>query len=384
MKSSDTAVSTGGGLILSRYDYALPVERIAQSPAARRDHSKLMVLNRRTGRILHRQFYQIEKYFSPGDLLVVNDSRVMPSRLFGHKPTGGKVEILLLSEDSPGRWKGLVHNVGWDEGCQIVIANSAAASPSRCPGVNTASRGETIWTATIHPGGHSGVRAIEFNHPDVADLIDNAGHMPLPPYIKRNATELLPGALSTQQPRLDRLRYQTTYADKSGSAAAPTAGLHFTPDLLDRLRDLGVQVVPITLHVGYGTFQVIESADISAHKLHSEYYRISRMAARAINEGRARGGKIFAVGTTTVRTLEHACDDDGIILAGSGWNDLYIHGNYRFKAVDHLLTNFHLPKSSLLVLASTFAGHDRLMRAYRQAIESEYRFFSYGDAMLIL
>ncbi len=362
MKTSNNALKNTTNLALKNFDYDLPAERIAQSPCMQRDQSKLMVLNRATGRILHRHFHQIEKYFSPGDLLVVNDSRVMYCRIFGRKPTGGKVEILLLHESGPGLWKGLVRNVGWEEGCEVAIANGKSR--------------EALWSAHVHPGGSNGVRDIAFNRPDVQELLEEQGRMPLPPYIKREKV--------INQSRWDRVRYQTVFADRPGSAAAPTAGLHFSPELLDRLIAAGVKVVPITLHVGYGTFQLIDAQDVSEHKIHSEYFRISRLAARFINEGRARGGKVFAVGTTAVRALEHACDESGNIVAGSGWNDLYVCGDYRFKVVDHLITNFHLPKSSLLVLAASFTGRERILRAYREAIANDYRFYSYGDAMLIL
>ena len=380
---------------LENFDYVLAPERVAQRSAVQRDMSRLMVLNRKTGRILHRRFYQIEKYFAPGDLLVVNDSRVMYSRLYGRKPTGGKVEILLLHEAKPGHWKGLVRNIGWEEEGTVRFDDNS-------------------WNAVVRAGGSKGIRDIEFNRPDVQELMEDHGQMPLPPYIKRvpphptlsplevergkkrpissrgTSDGLFPSPLGRGEgqgeglSRSDRARYQTVFADRQGSAAAPTAGLHFTPELLDRLIDLGVRVIPITLHVGYGTFQLIETGDVSQHQIHSEYYRISRLAARFINEGRARGGKVFAVGTTVVRTLENACDKTGNIAPGSGWNNLYIYGDYRFKVVDHLVTNFHLPKSSLLVLASSFAGRDRLLRAYQEAIAGDYRFYSYGDAMLIL
>ncbi len=377
MKASASS-STASSLMLASFDYALPPEKIAQTPSQCREQCKLLVLNRKTGRVLHRPFVQLEKYFAPGDVLVINDSRVMPCRLFGRKTTGGKVELLLLEESSPGYWKGLVRNVGWEESAAVRFD-----SPE--------------WEAVVEPGGHQGVRDIRFNRRNVVDLMEEKGRMPLPPYIKRNnghCEETHPtkqsgwstGLLRRMAPRndMDKARYQTVYADKAGSAAAPTAGLHFTPDFLDALREKGVQVVPITLHVGYGTFRLIESPDITQHTLHAEHYRISRLAARRINEARGRGGKVFGVGTTVVRTLEHAAQADGRIRPGWGSTDLYIYGDYRFKAVDHMITNFHLPKSSLLVLAASFAGQERLMRAYREALARDYLFFSYGDAMLIL
>ncbi len=365
----------GYSYTLENYDYHLPADRIAQVPSERRDQSKLLVLDRLSGGIFHRYFYQVEEYFTSGDVLVLNDSRVMKSRLYGRKPTGGKVEILLLSEISPGLWNGLVRNVGWDKECTIRF-DSENSGPVMCP-PNSGREGTDGWQATVLAGGEQGVRQIRFNRPDVMALMESHGLMPLPPYIKRSPSPLV-------GEKIDNHRYQTVYANDPGSAAAPTAGLHFTKELLNRLKEKGVSVVTITLHVGYGTFQLIEVQDIRAHKLHSEYFQIGPEAARTINDCRARVGKLFAVGTTVVRTLENAADETGRVSAGSGWNSLYIYGEYRFKVVDHLITNFHLPKSSLLVLAASFAKRDKLFAAYEQAIQKGYRFYSYGDAMLIL
>jgi len=340
---------------LESYDYELPEELIAQYPSPKREESRLLVLDRKTGEIRHHgRFSEIEKYFRPGDLLVANDSRVFPARLLGRKETGGQVELLLLrlpeeGQPVPALYRGKRPRAG----LKIRFAEGLEGEIER-----------------VLEGGKVEVRLKARGN--LLPLIERIGRVPLPPYIKRGPVNE------------DLFRYQTVYARKTGSVAAPTAGFHFTEELLRRLREKGIIFLTITLHVGYGTFAPVKTTDIRAHRLHEEYVEIDEECARRINEARARGGALFAVGTTTLRALEFSALQSGRVEPVSAWCDLYIYPGFHFKVVDHLITNFHLPRSSLLILVSAFAGRERVLEAYREAIRKRYRFFSYGDAMLIL
>jgi len=339
---------------LSDFDYDLPKELIAQKPVEPRDASRLMVVDRSSGAISHRYFRDLPEYLRPGDALVVNETRVMPARLLGSRErTGGAIEVLLLKRLGQDRWETLVK-----------------PGKKARPGERIVFGGGLLVGTVVGPTDYGG-RVIDFSYEGVFEnLLERLGQMPLPPYIHEQLDE----------PE----RYQTVYAREWGSAAAPTAGLHFTPELLDRLAAQGVEVHKITLHVGVGTFRPVEVEDPTQHKMHSEFYHVSPEAAAGINAVRARGGRLVTVGTTSVRTLETAADEDGILHPGEGWTDIFIYPGYRFKIVDSLVTNFHLPKSTLLMLVSALAGHDLIMKAYREAVAERYRFFSFGDAMLIL
>ncbi len=340
---------------LESYDYELPEELIAQFPSPKREESRLLVLDRQTGKIRHHErFREIETYFRPGDLLVANDSRVFPARLLGRKETGGQVEILLLrlpqeGEPVPALYRGKRPR----EGLRIFFSEGL--------------EGEIV---RLLEGGK--VEILLKAHGDLLSLLEKIGRVPLPPYIKRLPVDE------------DLFRYQTVYAQKTGSVAAPTAGFHFTEELLKRLQEKGVHFLTITLHVGYGTFAPVKTKDIRAHRLHEEYVEIDEECARKINEIRAQGGALFAVGTTTLRALEFSALRTGRVEPISAWCDLYVYPGFRFQVVDHLVTNFHLPRSSLLILVSAFAGRELILKAYQEAIKRRYRFFSYGDAMLIL
>lgn len=339
---------------LSEFDYYLPEELIAQEPAESRDRSRLLVLHRDTGIVEHRYFYDCLGYMRAGDVLVINNTRVIPARLLGVKEgTGAKIEVVLLRRHDLVTWEALV-------------------KPGKRlrPGT-VISFGEGLLRAEVVDTTEVGGRILKFVYDGVfEDILDRLGQMPLPPYIKKKLN--------------DRERYQTVYAKESGSAAAPTAGLHFTPELLASIREMGVKTVEITLHVGLGTFRPVKTENILEHKMHSEYYELSPEAADAINDARRAGGRVIAVGTTSTRTLETLADDDGFIRAGRGWTGIFIYPGYTFKVVDMLITNFHLPKSTLLMLVSAFAGREPVLSAYRQAVEEKYRFFSFGDAMLIV
>ncbi len=341
---------------LETYDYELPQELIAQYPPKERSESRLLVLNRQDGSLVHHtRFGEIERYFRPGDLLVINDSRVFPARLYGRKPTGGTVEILLLKLPEKGEAvPALYRGKRMRPGLELSFGEGL--------------RGKVL---EILEGGKIKI-LLETPKENLLDVIHRVGRVPLPPYIKRT-----PEAE-------DLFRYQTVYAKKPGSVAAPTAGFHFTEDLLERLRQRGVHILAITLHVGYGTFAPVKTKDIRKHRLHEEYVEISPEVAEEINRAKAEGRAVFAVGTTTLRTLEFVALKTGRVEAFSGWCDLYIYPGFEFKVVDHLITNFHLPKSSLFILVAAFAGIEMIKRAYREAIRKKYRFFSYGDAMLIL
>ena len=335
----------------SDFYFDLPPELIAQTPLERRDASRLLCLERQTGATEHRVFSDLPELLSPGDCLVMNDSRVIPARLFGVRPTGGAVEVLLLRDLGGGDWECLTR-------------------PGRKtrPGTELSFGGEL--TAVVTAAAEDGNKILHFSYEGVfLEILDKLGQMPLPPYIK---TELK-----------DKDRYQTVYARDLGSAAAPTAGLHFTPELLKTLKDKGVVLTYLTLHVGLGTFRPVKEENIEDHPMHSEYCVIPPETARAVNDARARGGRIIAVGTTSCRTLESFSRDDGTLESAGGWTDIFIYPGYRFKCIDALITNFHLPESTLIMLVSALAGRENILRAYKEAVEERYRFFSFGDAMFI-
>lgn len=339
---------------VEEFDYYLPPELIAQQPVEPRDASRLLVLHRRDGRLEHRYFYDLPLYLNPLDILVLNDTRVMPARLWGRKAgTGGRVEVLLLNRLGGDRWETLVRpGRRVPVGTELVFGQGELAAK--------------VLTTTP-----AGGRVLEFTYEgNWEEILARLGEVPLPPYIKSE----LP----------DPERYQTVYARHPGSAAAPTAGLHFTPRLLQALQDKGVEIAYILLHVGLGTFRPVKEEIIEKHRMHAEYYAISAETARAINTARSRGGRVVAVGTTVVRALETVATPEGQICPREGFTDIFIYPGYRFKAVDCLITNFHLPRSTLLMLVSAFAGRERILEAYRVAVHERYRFFSFGDAMLIL
>lgn len=339
---------------LTDFDYCLPEELIAQEPVERRDESRLMVIRRSDGEIRHRNFKDIVEYLDRRDTLVVNETRVIMARLVGKKTvTGAEVEVLLLRRKDERRWEALVR------------------PGRRLPaGTRVTFGGDLLECEILEKTGYGG-RLIEFNITGSFDeALDKVGTVPLPPYIKK--------------PLADRNRYQTIYARQDGSAAAPTAGLHFTPGLMDRIRDMGVSIVPVLLHVGLGTFRPVQVEDIRRHRMHEEYYEISAAAARAIAETRSRGGRVVAVGTTVTRCLESAAAEYGEVRPCSGWTDIFIYPGFRFKVVDALVTNFHLPKSTLIMMVSAFAGREKVLGAYQEAVRRKYRFFSFGDAMLII
>ena len=339
---------------LSNYQYDLPEEMIAQEPASRRDASRLLVLYRGATRILHRRFTDLTAHIRPGDVLVLNDTRVIPARLIGHRRTGGKVELLLLKEIGRSTWECL-------------------AKPAR-----KLDKGEIIHlaknrTATVLASREQGRRTIRFEPLEgLRAWLEFTGSPPLPPYIRR-----LP------KPE-DRKRYQTIYAAHNGAVAAPTAGLHFTGSMLKTIENRGIDIAHITLHVGIGTFQPVTTDNLDEHRMDPEWYEVKRDQAERINRARRAGGRVVAVGTTVVRTLETVADKNGVVHPGRGESGLFIRPPYRFKAVDALLTNFHLPGSTLIMLVSAFAGRRQVLSAYGEAITERYRFFSYGDAMLIV
>ena len=334
--------------------YDLPKGRIAQQPAEKRDASRLMVLHRDARRTEHRRFSDILEYFVPGDALVINTTRVMPARLFGRRvDTGGRAEVLLTRPLDGDAWEAL-------------------ARPAKRLKAGAALDFGAGLTATVVRELGAGLRVLRFasGSTSVWDAVESLGRLPLPPYIK-------------EKPR-DEGRYQTVYARQTGSAAAPTAGLHFTPELLDGAWEKGVRVLPVLLHVGLGTFRPVQTERVEDHRMHEEYYEVPQKTAEAVNETRAKGGRVIAVGTTTVRTLETAAGEDGTVRPGSGATDIFITPGHRFRAVDALLTNFHLPMSTLLMLVCAFYTREDVLRAYAEAVKEGYRFFSFGDAMLIL
>lgn len=337
----------------SDFYYDLPQELIAQTPLDDRSASRLLVLNKESGKIEHKHFYDIENMLNSGDCLVLNDTRVLPARLYGAKEgTGGKIEFLLLNRITRDRW-------------EVILKPGKKAKPGA-----RFVFGDGLLTAEIIETVNDGNRIVEFSYDGVFEnILDRLGEMPLPPYI----TEKLQ----------DKERYQTVYSKNDGSAAAPTAGLHFTKELLKKLSDKGVKLAYVTLHVGLGTFRPVKVDDVENHKMHSEFYIINEETASLINETKKNGGRIISVGTTSSRVLETVADENGFLKAQSGWTDIFIYPPYKFKAVDALITNFHLPESTLLMLVSSLAGKENIFKAYSEAVNMKYRFFSFGDAMFI-
>ena len=337
----------------SDFYYDLPQELIAQDPLEDRSASRLMVLDKKTGKIQHHIFKEIVNYLNPGDCLVINDTKVIPARLYGSKVgTDAKIEVLLLKRKENNIWETLV-------------------KPGKKAKIGTKiSFGEGLLIGEVVDIVEEGNRLIQFTYEGIfEEILDKLGQMPLPPYI-------------THQLK-DKNRYQTVYAKHDGSAAAPTAGLHFTPELLEEIRAKGVNIAHVTLHVGLGTFRPVKVEDVTQHHMHSEFYVVEEDQAALVNETKKKGGKIISVGTTSLRTLESASTEDGILKAGSGWTDIFIYPGYRFKIVDRLITNFHLPESTLIMLVSALAGKEHIMAAYEEAVKDKYRFFSFGDAMFI-
>ncbi len=336
------------------FNYDLPEELIAQTPLENRTASRLMVLDKKTGEILHKQFKDIKEFLKPGDCLVLNDTKVLPARLFGTKQdTGAHVEILLLKNEEGDRWETLV-------------------KPAKRVKVGTVidigeGKMKAICRDTLDYGG----RILEFSYDGIFyEILEQLGEMPLPPYIKERLE--------------DTDRYQTVFAKERGSAAAPTAGLHFTEELLQEIQDMGVRLAFITLHVGLGTFRPVSVENLEDHEMHSEFYQMTEGTAALLNKVKQEGGRIIAVGTTSTRTLETiAKKHDGVFVGESGWTDIFIYPGYQFKAIDGLITNFHLPKSTLIMLVSAFAGREKILNAYKTAVKERYRFFSFGDAMFI-
>jgi S-adenosylmethionine:tRNA ribosyltransferase-isomerase len=350
---------------LNDYHYDLPPELIAQRPVARRDRSKLLCMERRTGTLKHSFFFKLGDYFEPGDVLVLNNAAIIPGRLVGRKATGGKVEVLITDFNAARKSS----NEDGSIVCRCLVKASKRSSFGAWYHFDNDLKAEVLQA-------DNGSCQLKFySEEDFETVLNRIGQVPLPPYIKRDSKKNIGFD--------DKTSYQTVYASQIGAIAAPTAGLHFTVDLLDQLRETGVRVVELTLHVGYGTFQPVRTADIRRHKMHTEPFSISAGVAETINAARADGKRVVAVGTTCVRTLEYASNTNGEVEAGSGDCDLFIFPGYRFKAVDAMITNFHLPESTLLMLVSAFAGRQNVLNAYQEAVREQYRFFSYGDAMLI-
>ena len=332
--------------------YDLPEELIAQTPLQQRDASRLLALDRQSGEIEHRHFYDILDYLRPDDCLVLNDSRVLPARLLGHRPTGGAVEVLLLRDLGDKKWECLCKpGRKMQPGNQVIFGNGELS-------------------ATVVEVKEDGNRIVEFHYEGIfLEVLERLGKMPLPPYIKAELA--------------DQERYQTVYSREVGSAAAPTAGLHFTKELLDQVREKGVKTAFVTLHVGLGTFRPVKAENILEHHMHSELCMMSSETAKVLNETKAAGGRVICVGTTSCRTLESLVNEDGTFEEKSKWTEIFIYPGYTFKAMDALITNFHLPESTLVMLVSAFAGRDHVLRAYEEAVKERYRFFSFGDAMFI-
>ena len=340
---------------LEEFDFYLPEELIAQTPLLKRDTSKLLTINRKENTYEHKVFSDIIDYFNPGDTLVLNNTRVMPARLYGQKKdTGAAIEVLLLKNKEHNMWECLVKPAKRIKVGSIV------------------SFGEGIMEAECVKVLDDGFRYFEFKYEGIfQERLDELGTMPLPPYIKERLT--------------DKERYQTVYSKEVGSSAAPTAGLHFTNELLDKIKQKGVNIVYLTLHVGLGTFRPVSVENIEDHDMHSEYYTLDKEAANVINETKKNGRRVFSVGTTSTRTLETiARDNDGEIVPASGWTNIFIYPGFEFKCVDGLITNFHLPKSSLIMLVSAFYNREKVLELYKIAVENKYRFFSFGDAMIII
>ena len=332
--------------------YDLPEELIAQTPLEQRDTSRLLVLNRQTGSLEHKHFYDILDYLKPGDCLVMNDSRVLPARLLGHRPTGGAVEVLLLRDLGDKKWECLCKpGRKMQVGSQVIF-------------------GDGELTATVIAVQDDGNRVVEFHYEGIfLEVLERLGKMPLPPYIKAELQ--------------DQERYQTVYSREIGSAAAPTAGLHWTRELLDKAREKGIKTAFVTLHVGLGTFRPVKAEEISQHHMHSELCMMTGETADILNQTKENGGRVICVGTTSCRTLESLVKDDGTFEACSKWTEIFIFPGYQFKAMDGLITNFHLPESTLVMLVSAFAGRENILHAYEEAVREKYRFFSFGDAMFI-
>ena len=334
--------------------YDLPQELIAQDPLEDRSSSRLMVLDKITGEVEHRHFKDITEYLRPGDCLVINNTKVIPARLYGVKEgTEAKIEILLLKRKENDIWETLVKpGKKCKIGTKIVF-------------------GEGILTGEVVDIVEEGNRLIQFHYEGIfEEILDRLGQMPLPPYITHQLQ--------------DKNRYQTVYAKYDGSAAAPTAGLHFTPELLQQVRDMGVEIAEVTLHVGLGTFRPVKETDVLKHHMHSEFYKIEQSEADKINKAKKEGHRVIAVGTTSTRTLESAADENGFLTEKSGWTEIFIYPGYQFKVIDALITNFHLPESTLVMLVSARAGREHVLAAYENALEEKYRFFSFGDAMFIV
>jgi len=338
---------------LSDFDYNLPEELIAQTPIPKRDNSKLLLLNKETGDIEHKVFHDIIDYLNEGDTLVLNNTRVMPARLIGEKEgTGGKIEFLLLKRIDKDRWECL-------------------AKPGKSAKVGRKFVfGEGKLKAEVVDVLEDGNRIVEFSYEGIwEEVLDSLGEMPLPPYIHERLE--------------DRERYQTVYSKENGSAAAPTAGLHFTEELLQKIKDKGVNIAYVTLHVGLGTFRPVKVDTIENHDMHSEYYVLDEENASIINNAKENGKRVIAVGTTSTRTLETIADENGRVKAQSGWTKIFIYPGYKFKIIDNLITNFHLPESTLIMLVSALAGREHVLNAYNEAVRQKYRFFSFGDSMFI-
>ena len=333
--------------------YDLPQELIAQDPLEDRSSSRLLVLDKKTGEMQHKVFKDIVNYLHPGDCLVINDTKVIPARLIGSKEgTDAHIEILLLKRRENDIW-------------ETLVKPGKKAKPG-----TVINFGDGLLKGTVIDVVEEGNRLIQFSYEGIfEEILDQLGQMPLPPYITHRLK--------------DKNRYQTVYAKNEGSAAAPTAGLHFTPELLEKVKEKGVNIAHVTLHVGLGTFRPVKVDDVEKHHMHSEFYIVEEDQAKLINDTKKNGGRVISVGTTSCRTLESATGEDGIVKAGSGWTEIFIYPGYKFKAIDGLITNFHLPESTLLMLVSALAGKEHIMAAYEEAVKEKYRFFSFGDAMMI-
>ncbi len=334
------------------FDFQLPEELIAQTPLERRDASRLLTLDKNTGAVAHHHFYDLPRFLRAGDCMVLNDSRVLPARLIGRRPSGGACEVLLLVDKGENLWECLVRpGRKLKPGAQVIF-------------------GDGHLTATIEAELEDGKRAVRFHYQGIfLEILEQLGKMPLPPYIKAELQ--------------DQERYQTVYSKVTGSAAAPTAGLHFTPELLEQIRDIGIKVCYVTLHVGLGTFRPVKTENIDDHEMHSEFCAISQETADTINETKKNGGRVICVGTTSCRTIESFAAEDGTLSERSGWTNIFIYPGYKFKVLDALVTNFHLPQSTLIMLVSALAGREHVLAAYETAVKEKYRFFSFGDAMFI-
>ena len=341
-------------MLLSDYDYYLPEELIAQDPLEKRSDSRMMVLDRETGEFWHRHFYDLLEYLEPGDCLVINNTKVIPARLLGAREgTGGKVEVLLLNRKSDTDWETLVK------------------PGKKCRVGDRLEFGDGLLKAEVMEVLPDGNRIIRFYFEGIfEEILDKLGEMPIPPYIHHQLKE--------------RERYNTVYAKYDGSAAAPTAGLHFTKELLQKVKDKGVDIAEVTLHVGLGTFRPVKEDNVFEHEMHSEFYQVTEEAAEKINRAHDNGHRVITVGTTSTRTVETVADEDGRMKAASGWTQIFIYPGYKFKVIDGLITNFHLPKSTLIMLVSALAGREHVLKAYEEAVKEKYRFFSFGDAMLLM